>query len=252
LNCDFNLTLDRTEHTTKTPRNEFHLESLAMASGLTRRRGAGGGGNTENGDGDDVGRVSSPAPRNNNSDVRSPETSYESGENGHRIAFDPRDISESAERSKQPKLTLMEEVLLMGLKDKQGYLSFWNDNISYALRGCIVIELAFRGRIAMEKDSNRRRFPLADRTIEVVDDSLTGEVLLDEALKMMKSSEKMSVASWIDLMSGEYESVRTGLWYNFTYYIRPLTRCLHRRDMESHENRLPAQAGSRAACEGPR
>lgn len=28
-------------------------------------------------------------------------------------------MSESAERSKQPKLTLMEEVLLMGLKDKQ-------------------------------------------------------------------------------------------------------------------------------------
>jgi hypothetical protein len=27
-------------------------------------------------------------------------------------------------------------------------------------------------------------------------------VLLDEALKMMKTSEKMSVASWIDLMSG--------------------------------------------------
>lgn len=85
----------------------------------------------------------------------------------------------------------------------QGYLSFWNDNISYALRGCIVIELAFRGRISMQKDSSRRRFPLADRIIEVIDDTLTGEVLLDEALKMMKSSEKMSVGSWIDLMSGK-------------------------------------------------
>ena len=84
----------------------------------------------------------------------------------------------------------------------QGYLSFWNENISYALRGCIVIELALRGRISMQKDPSRRRFPLADRIIEVVDDSLTGEVLLDEALKMMKSSEKMSVNSWIDLMSG--------------------------------------------------
>lgn len=38
--------------------------------------------------------------------------------------------------------------------------------------------------------------------IEVIDDTLTGEVLLDEALKMMKSSEKMSVGQWIDLMSG--------------------------------------------------
>ena len=54
----------------------------------------------------------------------------------------------------------------------------------------------------MQRDSNRRRLPLADRLIEVIDDTLTGEVLLDEALKMMKSSEKMSVSSWIDLMSG--------------------------------------------------
>jgi Golgi phosphoprotein 3 len=37
---------------------------------------------------------------------------------------------------------------------------------------------------------------------------LTGEVLLDEALKMMKSSEKMSVNSWIDLMSGTLHSTR--------------------------------------------
>jgi len=55
----------------------------------------------------------------------------------------------------------------------------------------------------MQKDSSRRRFPLADRVIEVIDDTLTGEVLLDEALKMMKASEKMSVSSWIDLMSGK-------------------------------------------------
>ncbi|KAL9123654.1 MAG: hypothetical protein Q9217_006934 [Psora testacea] len=177
---------------------------MASSGGLTRRRGAGGGGG---GGGplivedEDTGRVSSPKPKEY--DNRAPETSYTGGENGHKIAFDPKDIGESEERSKQPKLTLMEEVLLMGLKDKQGYLSFWNDNISYALRGCIVIELAFRGRISMQKDSSRRRFPLADRVIEVIDDTLTGEVLLDEALKMMKSSEKMSVSSWIDLMSGE-------------------------------------------------
>ncbi|KAM3070091.1 Vacuolar protein sorting-associated protein 74 [Clarireedia jacksonii] len=171
-----------------------------MSSGLTRRRGGGGGGDPENGDSS---RVASPAPKPSSSRDTAPETSYESSENGHKIAFDPRDISENAERSKQPKLTLMEEILLLGLKDKQGYLSFWNDNISYALRGCIVIELAFRGRVSMQKDSSRRRFPLADRVIEVIDDTLTGEVLLDEALKMMKASEKMSVSSWIDLMSGE-------------------------------------------------
>lgn len=172
---------------------------MSSSSGLTRRRGGGGGAAAE-------GESSNGGIQRNNSSSNfdnTPETSYENNENGHKIAFDPRDISESTERSKQPKLTLMEEVLLLGLKDKQGYLSFWNDNISYALRGCIVLELALRGRISMQKDPSRRRFPLPDRVIEVVDDTLTGEVLLDEALKMMKASEKMSVSSWIDLMSGE-------------------------------------------------
>jgi golgi phosphoprotein 3 len=67
-----------------------------------------------------------------------------------------------------------------------------------------VLELALRGRISMQKDASRRRLPLPDRVIEVVDEALTGEVLLDEALKMMKASEKMSVSSWIDLLSGMF------------------------------------------------
>ncbi len=54
----------------------------------------------------------------------------------------------------------------------------------------------------MQKTPSRRSFPLPDRIIEVIDETLTGEVLLDEALKLIKSSEKMSVSSWIDLMSG--------------------------------------------------
>ncbi|KAL3952275.1 hypothetical protein ACCO45_013992 [Purpureocillium lilacinum] len=161
------------------------------SSGLTRRRGAGGGAALGNADGEGSNAASRSNSTNNVRDS-APETSYENSENGHKIAFDPRDISESAERSKQPKLTMMEEVLLLGLKDKQGYLSFWNDNISYALRGCIHGEGPFQAAI-----------PPADRNIEVIDDTLTGEVLLDEALKMMKQSEKMSVSSWIDLMSGE-------------------------------------------------
>lgn len=92
----------------------------AAQGGLTRRRGGGGGGA---GPGNETGEGASNAASRTNSSSNfrdsAPETSYESGENGHKIAFDPRDISESAERSKQPKLTLMEEVLLLGLKDKQ-------------------------------------------------------------------------------------------------------------------------------------
>ncbi len=88
---------------------------MAESSGLTRRRGVTTA--SSSAENDDGSRVASPAPRRN--DDRSPETSYENSANGHKIAYDPRDISESAERSKQPKLTLMEEVLLLGLKDKQ-------------------------------------------------------------------------------------------------------------------------------------
>ncbi|KAJ2457711.1 hypothetical protein GGF42_002510 [Coemansia sp. RSA 2424] len=101
-------------------------------------------------------------------------------------------------------LTLMEETLLLGLKDQEGYLSFWNDSLSYVLRGCMVMELAFRRRIRITKDAFTGMTNLADRAIEVVSIKPTGEVLLDEALRMIKASEtRRSVASWMDLLSGE-------------------------------------------------
>ncbi|KAK4050201.1 hypothetical protein OIO90_005183 [Microbotryomycetes sp. JL221] len=196
---------------------------MASTTGLSRRRGGGTNGASTGGGPSSPTQPSSAAGSNasttttgagagaglltpssaNNSRPQSPlSATNHNSSRGHRVAYDERDLETDEERQ-MPKLTLMEEVLLLGLKDKQGYLSFWNDNISYTLRGCIIIELALRHRIAMVRDPNRRRFPLADRYIEVVDDRLTGEVLLDEALKMMKVSERMSVGTWIDLMSGE-------------------------------------------------
>jgi len=58
----------------------------------------------------------------------------------------------------------------------------------------------------MVKDPSRRRMALGERLVEVVDDRQTGETILDEALKMMKAqeSERMSVNSWIDLLSGAH------------------------------------------------
>lgn len=109
------------------------------SSGLTRRRGAGGAATPTGADGEG----SNAASRTNSSyNVKDngPETSYENGENGHKIAFDPRDMSESAERSKQPKLTMMEEILLLGLKDKQvrkppphGHAPYWPAWLIYIL-----------------------------------------------------------------------------------------------------------------------
>ncbi|TCD62080.1 hypothetical protein EIP91_007502 [Steccherinum ochraceum] len=184
---------------------------MSSASGLSRRRV----GPSASQDPDDNrtrlnGHSASPST---SSIPASPSTSHAGSafQGGGKIAYDPRDLEREDEDSRQggraPRLTIMEEVLLLGLKDKQGYLSFWNDNISYALRGCILIELALRRRIALVRDPSRRQLPLSERLLEVIDERSTGETLLDEALKMMKSQEgtgeKMAVNTWIDLLSGE-------------------------------------------------
>lgn len=151
--------------------------------------------------GKDASGNSSPLPNGRESSVMLDSDFGDS--KGRKIAYDPLDIGTSQEEAKFPKLTLMEEVLLMGLKDKQGYLSFWNDNLSYALRGCILMELAFRGKIAVVNDSIRKRLALSDRYVEVIDEKITGEALLDETVKIMKASEPLTVATWIDYLSGE-------------------------------------------------
>ncbi|KAF7287702.1 Golgi phosphoprotein 3 homolog sauron [Rhynchophorus ferrugineus] len=107
------------------------------------------------------------------------------------------------EDSKETRLTLMEEVLLLGLKDKEGYTSFWNDCISSGLRGCILIELGLRGRVELESNGVRRRNLLARKLI-VKNEIPVGDVLLDEALKHLKyTCPPESVQSWIDYLSGE-------------------------------------------------
>lgn len=73
-------------------------------SGLQRRRVGGNGSESP-------APSNEPAPKLNN--LRN---GYEDGK---RVAYDPDDINNTAEDIKQPKLTLMEEVLLMGIKDKQ-------------------------------------------------------------------------------------------------------------------------------------
>lgn len=105
--------------------------------------------------------------------------------------------------SKETRLTLMEEVLLLGLKDKEGYTSFWNDCISTGLRGCILVELALRGKIELEPAGLRKRV-LVMRKVLVKNQNATGDVLLDEALKHIKETEPPeNLHTWIEYLSGE-------------------------------------------------
>lgn len=115
------------------------------------------------------------------------------------------DYSEENTRDddKSTRLTLLEEVLLLGLKDREGYTSFWNDCISSGLRGCVLIELALRNRIELEKASMRKK-TLISRKILVKDDKPTGDIILDEALKHIKETpQSETVVNWIEYLSGE-------------------------------------------------
>lgn len=110
---------------------------------------------------------------------------------------------EQRDESKETRLTLMEEILLLGLKDREGYTSFWNDCISSGLRGGILIELGLRNRIGLEKTGMRRR-NLLSRNIVCKSDAPTGDVLLDEALKHIKETQPTEpIQSWIEYLSGE-------------------------------------------------
>ncbi|KAJ3296300.1 hypothetical protein HDU76_006742, partial [Blyttiomyces sp. JEL0837] len=98
------------------------------------------------------------------------------------------DDDDKGNKTRNNKLTILEEVLLMGLKDAQ------------VLRGAILMELSFRDRITTVKEIRKRPFP--DRLIEVTNEKATGEVLLDEALRLIKT-DSQSISAWIDLLSGE-------------------------------------------------
>ena len=140
-----------------------------------------------------------------------------------------RDDDRDNDDDKETRLTLMEEVLLLGLKDRevgsllvlsdgcvhhrarvslQGYTSFWNDCISSGLRGCILTELGFRGRVELEKTGARRK-ALASRRVMLLDDTATGDVLLDEALRHIKETQPPeTVQSWIEYLSGTFRAAR--------------------------------------------
>lgn len=133
-----------------------------------------------------------------------PESSEDKQKRAQQVdPFADEDDAESG--SKYSRLTLMEEVLLLGIKDREGYTSFWNDCISSGLRGCMLMELGLRGKIELEECGMRRR-SLVSRKVIVKDKGgrTCGDVLLDEAMKHMKSTDPPEgIQEWIELLSGE-------------------------------------------------
>ncbi|KAM9183778.1 LOW QUALITY PROTEIN: Golgi phosphoprotein 3-like [Dugong dugon] len=104
--------------------------------------------------------------------------------------------------SNETRLTLMEEVLLLGSRIEKD-TSFWNACISSGLRGCMLIELALRERLQPEACGMRRK-SLLTRKVICKSDAPTGDVLLEEALKHVKEIQPPeTVQNWTELLSGE-------------------------------------------------
>jgi hypothetical protein len=83
--------------------------------GLSRRRGAGGGG-------DDSASNNSSRPTSTGgagAGGGGGNHGHRSSVDGGKVHADPRDLQMEDENKTQPRRTLMEEVLLLGLKDKQ-------------------------------------------------------------------------------------------------------------------------------------
>ena len=89
-----------------------------MSEGLTRRRG---GPAVSDGTSNSAPAPSSSAPTGKGrAPVSNAGGSGGSGamEGRAKVAYDPRDFDNTNEEKEQPKLTLMEEILLLGIKDK--------------------------------------------------------------------------------------------------------------------------------------
>lgn len=106
------------------------------------------------------------------------------------------------------------------------------------MRGCILVELAIRGRVELEKAGMRRR-GLLSRKLTVKDPHATGDVLLDEALKHIKDTQPTeTLQTWIDYLSGEssfssfsFSSTTVCILsnrYSYPYFkILQYSQCLH-------------------------
>ena len=67
----------------------------------------------------------------------------------------------------------------------------------------MMIELGLRGRIELEKTGMRRK-SLLNRKVVFLNDSPTGDVILDEASKLIKETDPQeTVPSWVELLSGK-------------------------------------------------
>lgn len=77
-------------------------------------------------------------------------------------------------------LTLLEQLMLLALRDDKGSVMFSASTaLPYGLAGAVLLELFFDGKITHQ-----------DKKIKVIDQNLIDDIVLNEALSLMKNSSK--------------------------------------------------------------
>jgi golgi phosphoprotein 3 len=96
-------------------------------------------------------------------------------------------------------LTLMEEILLLALKEEKGTPSFTAAaGIDFCLTGAILMELEFLKRIRVDK-----------KTLEVVDRTLTKNSRLDIVLKQIDASKRIKPPHyWVSKLRSTMKGLR--------------------------------------------
>ena len=86
------------------------LKPSSSIQGLSGAGGGGGGAGPAS-----SGAVGDSALRRSSNSVGTSNINGSGGQaRGHKVAYDPRDVEERSEENEMPKLTLMEEILLLG------------------------------------------------------------------------------------------------------------------------------------------
>ena len=99
-------------------------------------------------------------------------------------------------------LTLPEELFLLSINEEEGVIqSSVAQTLRYGIVAAMLVELTLQGNLGMEKGH-----------LVVLEDSLTGDDLLDEALKqVIQSSRPRKPYHWVNLLSQDIHQLKSRL-----------------------------------------
>lgn len=102
----------------------------------------------------------------------------------------------------------------------QGYTSFWNDCISSGLRGCMLIELALRGRLQLEAFGMRRK-SLLTRKVRVGAGKTVYSLLIVSPILFQFWCGVCGYCVWlVTTLYSIYESGKTRVSNNFSSHTQ--------------------------------